>query len=230
MSNPSYTRGFGMLEGFLARRRAAVANRLIPDAYRTGRILDIGCGAYPYFLARTVFAEKIGVDKAVTMVEVPADGEIAPAIRLLAVDVEHDSTLGLVDECVDVVTMLAVFEHIEPTRLVALLDEVERVLKPGGMCILTTPSGWTGPILTTLKWLRLVSRIEIDEHEDSYSRKMISAILERTRLVGMPTRFGSFELRMNTWVLITKPVTKSDGADRPGERAAAMQESDGAPV
>ncbi len=209
MAHQPSTRGFGLLEGFLARRRAAVANHLIPDAYRSGRILDIGCGAYPYFLARTRFAGKIGLDKAVSTEGLPP-GELDPAIRLMAVDIEHETRLTLPDECVDIVTMLAVFEHIERAQLVALLDDVDRVLKPGGMCILTTPAGWTGPILTVLKWFRLVSKIEIDEHQDSYSRAMISALLSQTRLAGMPTRMGFFELGMTIWVQVTKPVSPPD--------------------
>lgn len=206
MAGPSSTRGFGLLEGYLARRRAAVANRLIPDAYRTGRILDIGCGAYPYFLARTRFAGKIGLDKAVPAEGLPPGGVLDPAIRLMAVDIEHETRLALPDGCADVVTMLAVFEHIVRPQLVAILDDVERVLKPGGMCILTTPAGWTGPILTALKWMRLVSKIEIEEHQDSYSRPMIARILSETRLAGMPTRMGFFELGMNIWVQVMKPV------------------------
>ena len=64
-------------------------------------------------------------------------------------------------------------------------------------------------MLTVLKWLRLVSRIEIDDHEDSYSQKMIADVLAETRLAGMPTRFGYFELGMNIWVEVGKPVKKS---------------------
>ena len=46
------TRGKGLLEPMLADLRAQRANKLIPSTSRTGRILDIGCGTYPYFLAQ----------------------------------------------------------------------------------------------------------------------------------------------------------------------------------
>ena len=59
----SVTRGSGLLEAYLAAQRAKIADRLVPASLRPGRILDIGCGGEPYFLARTEFAEKIGVDK-----------------------------------------------------------------------------------------------------------------------------------------------------------------------
>ena len=38
--------------------------RLIPSHLRSGRILDVGCGSYPYFLAHTEFAEKFALDQA----------------------------------------------------------------------------------------------------------------------------------------------------------------------
>src|SRR5690606_9300954 len=57
------TRGKGRLEAFLARHRAQMANRLIPDELRSGTIVDIGCGSYPYFLSTTDFAHRYGLDR-----------------------------------------------------------------------------------------------------------------------------------------------------------------------
>jgi len=57
------TRGNGLLEPLLARLRVRRANALIPDRLRDGRILDIGCGSYPYFLAHSLFREKYGIDQ-----------------------------------------------------------------------------------------------------------------------------------------------------------------------
>lgn len=48
-----FTCGKGLLKPLLARLRARQANRLIPGSLRKGRILDIGCGYYPYFLTHT---------------------------------------------------------------------------------------------------------------------------------------------------------------------------------
>jgi hypothetical protein len=63
MDDTHVTRGDVLLEGFLAKKQAHLANRLIPPHLREGRILDIGCGAYPNFLLNTVCAEKSGLDK-----------------------------------------------------------------------------------------------------------------------------------------------------------------------
>jgi hypothetical protein len=42
---------------------AKIANRLIPQELRLGGILDIGCGTFPYFLARTEFEKKFAIDQ-----------------------------------------------------------------------------------------------------------------------------------------------------------------------
>jgi hypothetical protein len=57
------TRGYGVLENFLSRQRSNVANRLIPDSLRRGKILDIGCGTFPLFLNKVAVKEKYAIDK-----------------------------------------------------------------------------------------------------------------------------------------------------------------------
>ena len=65
------TRGGGLLETWLAQLRAKQANKLIPNTLRSGRILDIGCGSYPYFLAHTFFRERVGVDRMASSSDLP---------------------------------------------------------------------------------------------------------------------------------------------------------------
>ena len=209
----SVTRGYGLLEGFLASQRARMADSLIPLRLRHGTILDIGCGCEPYFLTRTDFANKIGVDK-VFCAGPTAGSARHGSIGLMPFDINANDQLPFRSESFNVITMLAVFEHLSRRRLVLLINEIERVLKSGGVYILTTPAGWTAPILTTMKWLRLVSPVEIDEHQDAYSRAKLRAVLRQTRFAGHPMRFGSFELFMNNWVVVTKE-SKSPVACRP---------------
>ena len=104
----SYTRGYGLLETYLAKKRAKVANKLIPSDLRTGRILDIGCGSFPYFLMNTSFQEKYGIDP-----EVEPD-LVNNEINLLRSDIETNPRLDFEDNFFDVVSMLAVFDHLQP--------------------------------------------------------------------------------------------------------------------
>ena len=74
------TRGKGLLEPMLADLRAQRANKLIPTNLRNGRILDIGCGSFPYFLAHTAFAEKFAIDQ-IPLPEQTASKEIYRVLK-----------------------------------------------------------------------------------------------------------------------------------------------------
>jgi SAM-dependent methyltransferase len=80
--------------------------------------LDIGCGD-GYFLLRSPYKERYGFD------------------FLMGEDDRIDDKLDFEDESVDLVTMLAVIEHLHNVE--QMLGEIHRVLKPGGKLVLTTP-------------------------------------------------------------------------------------------
>jgi SAM-dependent methyltransferase len=200
--NRNVTRGYGALERLLARLRARTANRLIPGGRRSGRILDIGCGTTPFFLENTRFAERYGLDKVVDDQSIELYGD--RGITLVRHDVEAEDSLPFPSVYFDVVTMLAVFEHVEPGRLLPLLAEIHRVLKPGGVYILTTPTPWADRVLRAMAKVGLVSRIEIEEHKDAYSHERIAECLRQAGFPPERIRLGYFELFMNTWGVAPK--------------------------
>ena len=200
--NRNVTRGHGALERLLARLRARTANRLIPGERRSGRILDIGCGTTPFFLENTRFAERYGLDKVVD--DHSIEFYRGRGITLVRHDVEAEDSLPFPPEHFDVVTMLAVFEHVEPDRLLPLLAEIHRVLKPGGVYILTTPTPWADPVLRVMAKVGLVSRVEIEEHKDAYTHETIADLLRQAGFPPDKIRLGYFEFFMNTWGAATK--------------------------
>ncbi len=186
-----------MLEPTLARLRARLANRLIPPNVRSGRILDIGCGSYPYFLAHTSFKEKFAVDQ-LPMAEPPL------GITFHSLDLNYNPSLPFDESYFSAVSMLAVIEHLDPVRLIELFRETRRVLLPGGLVVVTTPAAWSDRLLRTMASLRLVSKEEIDEHVYPYTLPLLgwysgSAVLEMQKL-----RFGCFEFGLNMWAIATK--------------------------
>jgi SAM-dependent methyltransferase len=202
MDNPPVTRGHGLLERFLAKKRAVKANNLISETYRGGTILDIGSGAYPFFLLTTRFSQKYGIDKTF-LVSSRTEPENRP-IALINHDIESEGPLPFNDEYFDVVTMLAVFEHIAPQRLPNVFREVYRVLKKGGVIILTTPAAWTGWILEGMARIRLVSTVEIEEHKRLYKADCIVGALRQCGFASDKIQLGYFELHMNTWATAIK--------------------------
>ncbi len=194
------TRGHGLLEGLLAKLRCRQANRLIFSDLRLGRMLDIGCGSYPLTLKSTAFREKFGLDREVQ------EGQIeefrAQGIELRQHDIEADERLPFEDESIDVITILAVVEHLDRPVLSKLCQEAHRVLRPGGQFIATTPASWTGPILTFLAKIGMLSKEEIEEHRDLLTRAEMEALLRASDF--SQVRSGLFELGLNSWFLAVR--------------------------
>jgi glycosyltransferase involved in cell wall biosynthesis len=193
------TRGGGFLEGFLAKMRGRVATGLINKKLIGGRILDIGCGAHPYFLFSTVFREKYGLDKI-------SNDKIfyGSGVSINRFDIETDDILKFDNESVDVVTMLAVLEHVEIKRAEILFKEVYRILKPGGQFIITTPTYSGNMLLNQLVKVNMVSSEEIFEHKEIYSREKLALLVSASGFDSDKTRIGCFELFMNMWATVEK--------------------------
>lgn len=172
-----------------------MANKLIPASLRLGRILDVGCGTFPLTLSRTSFREKFGVDRVLTEEQVNHFAELG--VSLTSHDLSTSEPLPFADDFFDVITMLAVAEHLDRPVLAAICAEAARVLKPGGLLIATTPASWTAPILTLLARLGLVSSEEIEEHRDLLSRQELIAMLRTAGFSRVDS--GHFELYLNTW-------------------------------
>jgi SAM-dependent methyltransferase len=100
--------------------------------------------------------------------------------------------------------MLAVTEHMEPVRLVAVFREARRLLKPNGRFILTTPCPWTDRLLRFMVALRLVSREEIKDHKVTYHLDSLAQHLEQAGFEKQKMKTGYFEMRVNSWAYVDK--------------------------
>lgn len=188
------TRGKGLLEPFLARKRARMANQIIPDQLRKGRILDIGCGSYPYFLSHVYFQQKFAIDQL-------APATVPNNIQWTTLDLNREPSLPFEDGFFSVITMLAVVEHLNPTSLVKLFSEAYRTLEPGGVLIITTPSAWSDGLLKLMAKLRLVSAEEINEHCFAYTLPLLGWYFGRAGFAMNKVRFGYFEFLLNMWAV-----------------------------
>lgn len=195
---PNVTRGFGLLEPLLSKLRARKADALIPDAARSGRILDVGCGLNPLLLRQVTFAQKFGIDK------LTPSGEGATAAAYAVFDVEKSQRFPFRPASFDVVTMLAVLEHLDEALAVSVLEGIHEVLKPGGVLILTTPPPRSNHLLKVMAKVNLVSKEEIDEHQRTYSARQIRGLFRRTSFSNTNLDVGHFELFLNVWARARK--------------------------
>lgn len=184
----------------LADLRAQRANKLIPASLRSGRILDIGCGTYPYFLAHTSFAEKFAIDQ----LPLPSHTASELAIESFTLDLEVKPQLPFGDAFFKSVILLAVVEHLDPSLMAILFKEIYRVLKLGGMVILTTPAAWSDGLLKFMARINLVSAEEIHEHAYAYTLPLLGWYFGQAGFEMTKTKFGYFEFMLNMWATAQK--------------------------
>ena len=182
------------LDRALAHLRARRARRLIPETHSDGRILDLGCGRIPVFLSRAGHGLRVGTDHA-------APDERPDGIRFVSHDIE--TPLPFREGSFDVVTMLAVLEHLVEEKVDRVIAEVHRVLAPGGVLVLTTPPPRTDRLLHVLERLRTVSTHMMEDHENTFGRRHLRELFDRSPFTGLD-RVGYFELGMNIWAIATK--------------------------
>ena len=186
------TRGHGLLEPLLARLRARQAEKRLPALLRAGRVLDIGCGSSPYFLAHTYFREKHAID------QLPPAAASA-GILWHQLDLNAAPALPFDGGYFAAVTLLAVAEHLDPAALEQLLGEARRVLAPGGRLMLTTPAARADRLLHLLARVRLVSPEEIEEHKYAYTPGLLGWYFGRAGFAMERIAIGHFELGLNLW-------------------------------
>ena len=194
-SQPRSTRGRGLLEGWLSRKRIALADGLIPPQRREGTVLDLGCGTWPLFLDSVNFREKIGLDRF----DGPRPDVGGRSITLINHDLIADQILPFDADRFEAVVMLAVLEHLSPAAAGKITLEAHRVLKPDGLFILTTPAPWADRLLRVMAALRLVSPEEISEHQAYWSPDGLGLLLAAAGFRPEKIRTGLFELGFNVW-------------------------------
>jgi SAM-dependent methyltransferase len=159
---------------------------------RSGRVLDIGCGSFPYFLSHTSFQEKFAIDQL-------APNPNIQNIAWHTLNLNAEPKLPFGDNYFSVITMLAVVEHLNPVSLVALFAEARRVLNPGGLLLITTPAAWSDGLLHLMARLKLVSAEEIQEHVYAYTLPLLGWYFGTAGFDMEKLRFGYFELGLNMW-------------------------------
>jgi len=115
----------------------AVVRRYLPDD-RAARILDLGCGhgAFLYVLRQMGFSNVSGVD--VSREQVEAAARLGIRGVGLSDALEHVETLEQMS--VDVVLSMDLLEHLPGATLLALAENVRRILRSDGRWVLHVPN------------------------------------------------------------------------------------------
>lgn len=158
-------------------------------------LLDIGCGWEAKLLVQLepYIRSGVGVDFK------------APNIKTDKLETHsiHLSDALPFESCsFDVVTMLAVLEHLDEP--IEILREVERILRPGGRLLLTVPSWYAKPVLEFLAFrLGIINKDEIADHKTYYNKKDLLHLL--SQLSNMEAeKHEYFQLVFNNFMVCRK--------------------------
>lgn len=169
--------------------------RVIAEIPEHAIVLDVGCGRTAAFLSAIESRIQSGYGVDFKVAEFQTD-------KLKTIQVHLGEKLPFDDASFDVVTMLAVLEHIEHEQ--AILREIHRVLKPGGKLVLTVPSVWAQPVLEFLSYrLKLVDEAEIRDHKRYYDRQKLKQVLIQVTGFGH-FRHQYFQMWMNNFCTVIK--------------------------
>jgi ubiquinone/menaquinone biosynthesis C-methylase UbiE len=180
-----------LLEPYLRKLRISKIKEYLPE---NCILCDVGCGFNARFLKDVshYISKGYGFDKKIE------DKQIGN-IHIENADISD--RIPLADETIDCITLLAVLEHLSESKKV--LSECHRILRRGGILILTTPSPISKPLLEFLSFrLGIVSPAEIADHKHYYSKKELYDLL--IDLGFKEIKCTSFEFGLNNMVIAFK--------------------------
>lgn len=172
-------------------------NKVLSQIPSGSIVCDVGCGSGGVLLKslKNRISRGYGFDNLVDETELENI-----VLKKLNMDCE---ALPLHDSSVDVVTALAVLEHFENPLFI--LQQVFRILKPGGILLLTTPTPMAKPVLEFLAYkLHLISKREIDEHKHYFNREELMQIHIKAGFGREKISCRLFELGFNSFLKAEK--------------------------
>ncbi len=106
--------------------------QLISKFYKTGKILDIGCGTGEFLnTCKNAKWQTFGIE--------PDSDARKMAIKNYALDVREEAELNkFEDESFDIISMWHVLEHVP--KLNERVEELKRLIKPNGVIIIAVPN------------------------------------------------------------------------------------------
>lgn len=178
------------LEPLLRRMRMS---KILPviKKFPTCTLLDIGCGWEAKFLldAEPYIFQGVGVDFK------------APEIntgKVTTLRLHLSERLPFSDSSFDVVTMLAVLEHLDSPE--NIVQEIRRVLRPGGIFAGTVPSKISKPVLEFLAFrLGIVNPSEIRDHKCYYDKASLVRLFSSAGFSNV--EHSVFQLGMNNFFM-----------------------------
>ena len=181
-----------LIDKILQRWRISIALKHIPAR---SRILDIGCFNGELFKhAGSRLRSGLGIDPVTAVTD-------TAAANTVVVKGFFPADIPAGTEKFDVITVLAVLEHISEENLTDFVRACYDWLNPRGKVILTVPSPLVDKILVILLKLRLIDGMSVDEHH-GFSLGDIPGLFRKSHFILM--RHSKFQLSLNNLFIFEK--------------------------
>jgi len=157
-------------------------------------LVDLGCGDGDFLRYMSPrIALGYGIDKKISCSNMCSDP------KLIFKEGDLNVQIPLADAIADTVTALAIIEHLHEPKL--FVEEIFRVLKPGGICIITTPSPLAKPVLEFLAYrLKIISVQDIKDHKYYFNKNELYKLFN----IFQDVKINYFLFRMNTIITAKK--------------------------
>ena len=166
-----------------------------PYLRRGSSVLDVGCHDGALFRAYSDRTSRgIGLDPLLER------SESIGRFRFLS-ETFPSPLLG--DARFDVITLLAVLEHVGSSELPSWHRACGRLLKPGGCVVATVPSPRVDVLLDVLTRFHLIAGMSVDEHH-GFDQASVPSLFSTPPLELVVRK--RFELGMNNLYVFMKPV------------------------
>jgi SAM-dependent methyltransferase len=185
---------YSMLDNVIfSRRRRQVVQRLPKTA---ARIADFGSG-YDCRLLRSLQRDFDATE--LIAVDTEFDSSLSSTSQLSLVTADLNKPLPLPDASIDVGLSLAVLEHLDQPDI--FLSELYRVMRPGGVVLLTTPGPSSQWLLEFLAFrLHVIDEHEIRDHKHYFSSSELRQVFETAGFLPVNIDATTFIFGMNNIV------------------------------
>jgi SAM-dependent methyltransferase len=190
---PTFVDRFGVwLSGRAVRRHAALVGR---------RVGDFGCG-YEAPFARGL----VGSVSELTLVDVALADDLKADRSVRAIEGPLPESLASLDPAsLDVTLCLSVLEHLSDPQL--MLDEMHRLLAPGGVALINVPT-WLGKRFLELSAFRfgLSPAEEMNDHKRYYDPRDLWPMLVAAGWRPSEIRIRRHKFGLNTFAVCRVPA------------------------